>query len=53
MHLTLDPVKTVPVYETWLYANKTALAEVKRGLAQSTAGRTKKRGSFAIYAQED
>jgi hypothetical protein len=42
--IMLDPVKTVHVYETWLYANKTALAEVKRGLAQSTAGRTKKRG---------
>jgi hypothetical protein len=41
------------MYETWLYANKTALAEVKRGLAQSTAGRTKKRGYFAIYAKED
>jgi hypothetical protein len=53
MHLTLDPVKTVPVYETKLYQNKLALAAVKRGLAQTTADRTKKRGSFAIYAQED
>jgi len=49
----LDSVNVVPVYETKLYQNKLALAEVKRGLAQSTAGRTKKRGSFAIYANED
>jgi len=51
--IMLDPVKAVPVYETWLYENKPALASVKRGLAQSAAGRTKKRGSFAIYASED
>jgi hypothetical protein len=51
--IMLDPVKTVPVYETKLYQNKLALAAVKRGLAQTTAGRTKKRGSFAIYTQED
>jgi hypothetical protein len=51
--IMLDPVKAVPAYETWLYANKPALASVKRGLAQSAAGRTKKRGSFAAYAKED
>jgi len=51
--IMLDPVKAGPVDETWLYENKPALASVKRGLAQSAAGRTKKRGSFAIYASED
>lgn len=50
--IMLDPVKAVPVYETWLYANKPALASVKRGLAQSAAGRTKKRGSFITYVKE-
>ncbi len=51
--IMLDPVKAVPVSETWLYGNKTAFAAVKRGLADSAAGRTKKRGSFAAYVNED
>jgi hypothetical protein len=46
-------VKAVPAYETWLYENKSALASVKRGLADSAAGRTKSRGSFAAHAKED
>ncbi len=50
--IVLDPVKAVPVYETWLYENKPALAAVKRGLADSAAGRTKSRGSFAAFARE-
>ncbi len=45
----LDPVKAIPAYESWLFENKPALAAVKRGLADSAAGRTKKRGSFAAY----
>jgi len=48
--VVLDPVKTIPAYESWLFENKTASASVKRGLADSAAGRTKKRGSFAAYA---
>lgn len=51
--IMLDPVKAVPVSETWLYANPEALAAVKRGLADSAAGRTRRRGSFAAYAEED
>ena len=51
--IMLDPVKAVPAYETWLYENKSALASVKRGLADSAAGRTKSRGSFAAHAKED
>lgn len=51
--IILDPVKAVPAYETWLYENKPALAAVKRGLADSAAGRTKSRGSFAAHAKED
>jgi len=48
--VVLDPVKAIPAYESWLFENKSALAAVKRGLADSAAGRTKKRGSFAVYA---
>lgn len=50
--IILDPVKAVPAYETWLFDNKKALASVKRGLADSAAGRTKNLGSFAAHAKE-
>jgi len=50
--IVLDPVKAVPVYETWLFENKDALASVKRGLADSAAGRIKDLGSFKRYADE-
>jgi len=49
--IMLDPVKAVPAYETWLFENKPALASVKRGLADSAAGRTKNLGSFAAHAK--
>ena len=51
--IVLDPVKAVPAYETWLFENKSALASVKRGLADSAAGRRKKLGSFARHASAD
>jgi hypothetical protein len=50
--IMLDPVKAVPAYETWLFDNKSALASVKRGLADSAAGRTKNLGSFAAHAKD-
>jgi hypothetical protein len=49
--IMLDPVMAVPAYETWLFDNKSALASVKRGLKESSAGRTKKLGSFAAHAK--
>jgi hypothetical protein len=51
--IVLDPVKPVPAYETWLFENKEALASVKRGLAESAAGRTKSLGSFSAHAKKD
>ncbi len=50
--LILDPVKTVPVSEIWLYENAQALASVKQGLRESAEGKTVYRGSFAKYAKE-
>jgi hypothetical protein len=49
--LILDPVKTVPVAEMWLYENAEALASVKKGLRESAEGKTVYRGSFARYAK--
>jgi hypothetical protein len=46
-------VKAVPVYETWIYENKSVLASVKRGLADSAARRTKDLGSFMTHVGAD
>lgn len=50
--LILDPVKTVPASEMWLYENPEALAQVKQGLRQSAEGKGVYLGSFAKYAKE-
>lgn len=50
--LILDPVKTVPTCEMWLYENAQALASVKIGLLESAEGKSVYRGSFAKYARE-
>jgi hypothetical protein len=50
--LILDPVKTVPASEMWLYENTQALASVKQGLRESAEGKSVYRGSFAKYAKE-
>jgi hypothetical protein len=50
--LILDPVKTVPASEMWLYENAQALASVKQGLRESAEGKSIDRGSFAKYAKE-
>jgi hypothetical protein len=49
--LILDPVRTIPVSEMWLYENPPALASVKQGLRESAEGKTVYRGSFARHAK--
>jgi hypothetical protein len=49
--IILDPVKTIPASETWLYENPTALASVKQGLRESAEGKSVYRGSFAKHAK--
>lgn len=49
--LVLDPVKTVPASEMWLYENAEALASVKKGLRESAEGKSVYRGSFAKHAK--
>jgi hypothetical protein len=49
--VVLDPVKTVPAYEAWLYDNPGALASVKQGLGESVEGKSVYRGSFARHAK--
>jgi hypothetical protein len=49
--LILDPVRTIPVSEMWLYENPPALASVKQGLRESAEGKSVYRGSFARHAK--
>jgi hypothetical protein len=49
--LILDPVRTIPVSEMWLYENPTALTSVKQGLRESSEGKSVYRGSFAKHAK--
>jgi hypothetical protein len=49
--LILDPVKTVPASEMWLYENAEALASVKQGLRESAEGKSVSRGSFARFVK--
>jgi hypothetical protein len=50
--IILDPVKTIPASEMWLYENAEALASVKQGLRESAEGKSVYLGSFAKYAKE-
>jgi hypothetical protein len=50
--LILDPVKTIPASEMWLYENPEALASVKQGLREVAEGKSVYLGSFAKYAKE-
>jgi hypothetical protein len=50
--LILDPVKTIPASEMWLYENVQALASVKQGLRESAEGKSVYRGSFARHARK-
>jgi hypothetical protein len=49
--LILDPVKTIPASEMWLYETPEALASVKQGLRESAEGKSIYRGSFARHAK--
>jgi hypothetical protein len=51
--IVLEPLVEIPAREQWLFKNKTALAQVRRGLKQSADGHTTTRGSFAKYKDDD
>lgn len=37
--ILLDPVKTVPADEAWVYENPDRIASIQRGIAQAEAGK--------------
>jgi hypothetical protein len=51
--IVLDPQKSVPAHEAWLFEDKKVLGSVKRGLKQAAQGKVKSLGSFAKYTEED
>jgi hypothetical protein len=36
--ILLDPVKTVPAYEAWIYENPERIASIQRGISQAEVG---------------
>lgn len=36
--ILLDPVKSVPAYEAWIYENPARIQSIKKGIAQAEAG---------------
>ena len=51
--IVLDPQKTVPAHETWVFKNKPAFASLKRGLKQVATARGEYLGSFAKHAADE
>jgi hypothetical protein len=51
--ILLSPVISVPLHEAWLARNPSAMAKVRRGLAQADAGELTDRGSFEEYADDE
>ena len=50
--ILLDPVKSVPAYEAWVWENEERIASIKRGIAQAEAGRVV-RIDLAAYGDDD
>lgn len=51
--IILEPFTEIPTREKWLFENKVALNAVRDGLVQSAEGRTRSRGSFAKFANDE
>jgi hypothetical protein len=49
--IVLEPFVEIPADERWLYENRKALESVRRGLADSKAGRIVTKGSFGKYGK--
>lgn len=51
--IILEPNVEIPAHEGWLWKNKAALNQVKKGLQDSAEGRVKSRGSFAEFVEDE
>ncbi len=50
--IVLEPYAEIPAREKWLFENKEAMTAVREGLAESANGKTRSRGSFASFAED-
>ncbi|MBI4023484.1 MAG: hypothetical protein HY360_00790 [Verrucomicrobia bacterium] len=50
--IVLDPQKSIPAYEAWVWENPDTLAAIRKGLAESRVGKVRYLGSFAKHAKE-
>lgn len=50
--IVLDPQITISASEAWLFENKTALASVDKGMAESAKEQVIDRGSFSGYTKD-
>lgn len=41
--ILLDPVKSVPAYEAWIYENPSRIESIQKGIAQAQVGKVRKR----------
>ena len=51
--IILEPNVEIPAKEKWLWENKAALQQVKKGLKDSAASKTKSRGSFTKFVDDE
>ena len=51
--IILEPRVEIPADEKWLFENNDVAASLRRGLADSAAGRVKKLGRFKKYLDND
>lgn len=51
--IILEPNIEISAKEKWLWDNKKAFAQVKKGLQDSATGKVKSRGSFAKFADDE
>ena len=51
--IILEPNVEIPAKESWLWENETALQQVRNGLKDSAMSRTKSRGSFSEFIDEE
>ena len=50
--LILEPNVEIPAREQWLWKNKTALYQVKRGLQEAASGKVKSKGCFKKFMDD-
>jgi hypothetical protein len=51
--IILEPRIEILAKEKWLFDNKTALTQVKKGMEDSAEGRVRSRGSFARFTDDE